>query len=143
MNDQRYGTALFRAAIAYFALVPLIVFLVEYILLPLTITGRLLPTSLGVQVAEFVVYFFAAVWGVMIVFPVVAILRSRMTHRAVWGATSAAVTIEVLACILVPPLAVSVFAVGLVTAGAVFGVFRFTNSGANQKARNTAVRSIY
>lgn len=123
MNDQRYGTALFRATITYLALVPLIVFLVEYIVLPLTITGRLSPASLGAQVEEFAVYFSAVVWGVVIVFPVVTILRSRTTHRAVWGAATAAVTLEVLACVVVPPLAVSVFAIGLVTAGAVFGYF--------------------
>lgn len=54
MNDrQRYGAALFRAAIAYLAIVPLAVFLVEYDLIPLSVSGRLLPTSLGARVEEF------------------------------------------------------------------------------------------
>ena len=118
--DQSYGTALARAAIAYFLLVPPIVFLVVYILLPLILAGQLLPTSLGDQVAEFIVFFFAVVWGVIIIFPVVAILRSRTTRRAVWGTATAAVTIEALACILVPGLAVSGFAIDLVIAAAVF-----------------------
>lgn len=122
MNDpQRYGIALFRAAIAYLAIVPLGVFLVEYVVIPLIVDGHFLPTSLGAQVAEFLVFFFGVVWGVPIVFPVVAILRSRTTHRAAWGAATAAVTIEAWAFILLRQLAFSVFGIGLLMAGAVFG----------------------
>lgn len=119
MNDQRYTTALFIAAITYLVLVPLIVFLVVYVVLPLIVGGPSAPFVN--QVGEFVVYFFAAVWGVVIVFPVIAILRSRRTNRGVWGAATAAVTIEALACLLDLGVALSVFAVGLVVAGTVFG----------------------
>ena len=122
-EQQRYGTALIRATIANLAIVPLVVFLMEYDVLPLLITGHLLAASLVAQIEEFVVFFFAVVWGVLIVFPVVAILRSRITHRALWGSATGAVTIEALEFLLLPDLALSVFGIGLITAGAVFGYF--------------------
>ena len=122
MTDrQRYGTALLRAAIAYLAIVPLVVFLVVYeVILPIA-DGHFLKTSLGAQVGEFLVFFLGVVWGLPIVFPVVAILRSRITRRAVWGAATGAVTIEALAFIVDLGLALSVFGIGLMTAGAIYG----------------------
>jgi|GEM_PF-6387807 len=106
MNDrQRYGAALFRAAIAYLAIVPLAVFLVKYDLIPLRVSGRLLPTALG--------------------------------------AATAAVTIEALACILLPQLAFSVFWDQPHDSRSRVWVFRFSNSGAHWRTRNIAVCRHY
>ena len=121
VDGHSFGRALLRAALAYLAIGPVTLFVLDWLLLPLLFLDGWDSFSLAMSVGEYVALFFAGLWGIPIVVPVVGVLRSRTNHRKTWGAVSAALSLEIVGFVLSPALAFSMAAVGVLLAGAVYG----------------------
>lgn len=121
VRSQGYLTALARSVMAYLLIVPVLVFVVDYLVIPVLSTGRWNAASLVSQIGEFVVFFYAAIWGVVIALPMVHLLRARIPYRAAWASIAAAFTLVGLAMLVSPSMAFSAYVVGLIVGGAAFG----------------------
>ena len=120
-DRQPFLSALWRATTLFLVVVPASLFVLGYGVLPLLLTGHFYPGSLSGQFAEFAVIFLAGLWGLPVILPVVMVLRRPRERRALWGAVTGAVVLELLGCVIAPLLALSAFGAAILAAGALYG----------------------